>query len=168
MKFIAIILTALIIRELYRIRKDVNQLKEDREIIAEHVIQNRQQIQKTTAQRREELLRILEVENEQRRQAQDLERLEMEQAKQAEQIRKLEYQIEEAAHDIESAKNRINQLYALLDIAEANQAGAVPGSKADESAQRKIISIESQIHAAEKRLRAAEYKKQTAETKLAA
>ena len=168
MKVIAIVLIALLVRELCRIRKDVNQLKEDREIVAENIIQNRQQIQKNTAERRKELLRILAVENEQRRQAQDIERIQTEQTRQAEQIRKLQFQIAEAEHDIAAAKGRINQLYALLDLAEASQAAAVPGSKADESAQRKIISLEGQITAAEKRLRAAEYKKQTAEGKLAA
>ena len=83
-----------------------------------------------------------------------------------EQIKKLKFQIEQATADIAAEQNRLSQLFALLDIAEAQQASVIPGSKADEQAQRKIISIENQIYSAEKRIRSAEFKKRTAEQKL--
>ena len=90
------------------------------------------------------------------------------QERQQEQIDKLQFQIEQLTADIENDRIRAGRLYALLDIAEANQAAAVPGSKADEAAQRKILTLENQIAAAERRIRAAQYKKQTAERQLAA
>lgn len=85
-----------------------------------------------------------------------------------EQIRKLQFQMEQAQADIETERERISGLYALLDIAQAQQAAAHPGSKSDEAAQRKIITLTAQIAASEKRIRKAEHTKATAEAKLAA
>ena len=99
----------------------------------------------------------------------ELNRKEAEQIrKHDEQIRKLQFQMAQAQADIEAERERISGLYALLDIAEANQAAAHPGSRADETAQRKIISLTAQIAASEKRIRKAEHTKATAEAKLAA
>ena len=99
----------------------------------------------------------------------ELNRKEAEQIrKHDEQIRKLQFQMAQAQADIETERERISGLYALLDIAEANQAAAHPGSRADETAQRKIISLTAQIAASEKWIRKAEHTKATAEAKLAA
>ena len=105
---------------------------------------------------------------EQQRQAEQLAKHEEQLRKHDEQIAKLQFQIEQAQADIEAERERINGLYALLDIAAAQQAAATPGSKADEAAQRKVISLTGQIAAAEKRIRKAEYTKAAAEKKLAA
>ena len=142
----------------HRIKADVSAMKQkndqDHDILAREVLRHREMIL-----RQEEANRKFEIETE---------RIKREVERQAEQLAKLTFQIEEAEADILTAQQRISQLYGLLDIAEANRAAATPGSKQDESAQRKIISLENQIAAAEKKLRSAQFKKQTAETKLAA
>lgn len=111
---------------------------------------------------------IADLEKEQARQARELEKHEAMLRKHEEQIAKLEHQMAQAEADIISERERISGLYALLDIAESNQASAVPGSKQDEAAQRKIITLTAQIASAEKRIRKAEFTKATAEKKLAA
>lgn len=102
-------------------------------------------------------------------------RLAKEQKKQAEQLAKheqrisqLEYRMSQAEADIETTQDKLSKLYALLDIAEAQQAAADPGSPADEKAMRKIISLENQISAAEKKIRKAEFDKREAKRQLAA
>ena len=98
-----------------------------------------------------------------------------EQARQAEQLAKhdariaeLEFRMSQAEADIEAESERIAALYALMDIAAAEQAAAPPGSKVDIRAQKQIISYQSAIHAAEKRKAKAEFTKQTAQQKLSA
>ena len=102
-------------------------------------------------------------------------RIAKEQARQAEQLAKheeriaqLEFRMTQAEADIAAETERIASLYALMDIAEAEQAAAVPGSKTDIRAQKQIISYQSAIHAAEKRKAKAEFTKQTAQQKLSA
>lgn len=127
------------------------------------------------AQAKAESARIGALEREQERQRREQERQAKEQARQAEQLAKheaqiaaLEFKMTQAEADIAAESERISALYALLDLAAADQAAAIPGSKADERAQRKIISLNAQIHAAEKRKAKAEFTKQTAQQKLAA
>lgn len=112
---------------------------------------------------------------EQERLAKEQERQAKEQARQAEQLAKheeqlaqLEFRMSQAEADIAAESERIASLYALMDIAAAEQAAAVPGSKTDIRAQKQIISYQSAIHAAEKRKAKAEFTKQTAQQKLSA
>jgi chromosome segregation ATPase len=93
-------------------------------------------------------------------------RLAREQARQAEQLRKhdeqiakIEYRLSAAEGDIEHWKEQVSNLYALLDIEQMEQAGALPGSKTDLKCQKKIITLKNQIHAAENRLNKARYEK---------
>ncbi len=74
-----------------------------------------------------------------------------------EQIAVLEFKVEQAAIDISRLKAHVNGLYALLDIAEAEQAGALPGSKTDVRCQTKILSLNKRIDTAEKQLRKAQF-----------
>ena len=80
----------------------------------------------------------------------------------------LEFRMTQAEADIAAESERIASLYALMDIAEGGRTAALPGSKADERAQKKIISYQSAIHAAEKRKAKAERTKMTAQQKLTA
>ena len=98
-----------------------------------------------------------------------------EQERQAAQILKhgkrladLEHRMEQAEADIEHWKAQLGALYALLDLAQAEQVAAAPGSKADARAQKQIITLGNQIHAAEARLNKAEHIKKTAEQELSA
>ena len=119
--------------------------------------------------------RQIALEKEQIRQAKEQERLAKEQAKQAEQlakheeqIAKLEYTITKAVKDIEDLTDELGKKYALLDIAQNQQMMAVPGSKADESAQKKILSYETSIRTLENKINKAKFDKEQAERKLSA
>ncbi|MBO5967291.1 MAG: hypothetical protein J6S14_02200 [Clostridia bacterium] len=112
---------------------------------------------------------------EQIRQAKEQKRLAEEQRKQAallakhdEQIAKLEYRMDQAEADIAHWKEAVGKLYALLDLAEAEQAASVPGSKTDVACQKRIITLTNQIHTAESKLRKAAYERNTAQSKLGA
>ena len=101
-----------------------------------------------TARRHE--AKIERLHRKQREQADRQQKIEVEQRKQAISISKLEFKVQTALADIQHHQNRINQLYAILDIVQAEQSAAQPGSKADVSTQRQIITIENQIANAEK------------------
>ena len=155
-------------RQQARIRAEQQKQKDAQARIREELRQQREDSREWARQQ-------VEIQREQIRLAQEQEKQAREQARQAEQLAKheeriarLEFDMMQAQADIETERERINGLYALLDIAEANQAAATPGSKADEAAQRKIITLTGQIAAAEKRIRKAEYTKAAAEKKLAA
>jgi len=134
------------------------------------------------AEAKAEVDRLIALEREQSRQRREQERLAreqerqaQEQARQAEQLARheqklaeLEFRLTQAEADIAAEVERIASLYALMDIATAEQAAAIPGSKTDIRAQKQIISYQSAIHAAEKRKAKAEFTKQTAQQKLSA
>ena len=105
---------------------------------------------------------------EQKRQAEEQARQAEQLAKHEARIAELEFRMSQAEADIEAETERIAALYALMDIAAAEQAAAPPGSKVDIRAQKQIISYQSAIHAAEKRKAKAEFTKQTTQQKLSA
>lgn len=100
------------------------------------------------------------VEREQERQAAIL-------ANHEKRISDLEFKMEEAQNDIENWKEELGQYFALLDIAELNLAGTLNGSKEQEKYQRKVITLNKQIHATEKRIRKAQHTIKTTERELA-
>ena len=110
----------------------------------------------------------MRITREQERQAKEQARQAEQLAKHEEQLAKLEFRMSQAEADIAAESERIANLYALMDIAAAEQAAAVPGSKTDIRAQKQIISYQSAIHAAEKRKANAEFTKQAAQQKLSA
>ena len=75
--------------------------------------------------------------------------------------------ISKATSDIEHLTEQIGQFYALLDVLQNQQIMAVPGSKADITAQSKIITLQNKIHTAENRLEKAKFDKEQAERKIA-
>ena len=77
-------------------------------------------------------------------------------AKHEEQINKLRFQVSKATADIQFLNEQINQFYGLLDIALAEQAGAVPGSKSDIKYQKQILALTGKIHTMEQKLNKAE------------
>ena len=124
---------------------------------------------------REETARLIELEREQMRQAKEQEKLYKEQARQAEVLRKhdariadLEDRMAQAESDIAHWSETVASLYALLDIELAEQAGAMPGSKTDVKCQKRIITLNNQIHAAETRVNKAKSVKRKAESELSA
>ena len=115
-----------------------------------------------------EYQRVVELETEQVRQAKELEKHEAWLKKHDEEIAKLRHKLTSAESDIAHWSEQIGNLYALLDIEQANQASALPGSKTDIKAQKSIITLTNQIHAAEQRLSKAEFERDNAQRKLSA
>ena len=97
----------------------------------------------------------------QNRIAADLRRKETESAKYS-------FKKHQAESDIEHWEEQIGNLYGMLDIAESERDAAQYGSKANTTAQRKIITLLNQIHAAESRLEKAKFDLLQAESKLSA
>ena len=142
-------------------------------IVIGKLIQNHREKAERERVQREKRMASLEREQARQRKAQD--RLWKEQQKQAEQIAKherriadLEHKMVQAESDIEHWTQQVCNLYALLDVAEAEQASAVPGSKTDLAAQKRIVALNNQIHTAETKLSKAKYVKQTAAKELSA
>ena len=127
-----------------------------------------ERIKREQAEARERTKRQAEIEREMSRLAKEQEKQAELLAKHEARIATLEFRMTQAETDIAAETERIAALYALMDIAAAEQAAAVPGSKADIRAQKQIINYQSAIHAAEKRKAKAEYSKQAAAQKLTA
>lgn len=121
-----------------------------------------------------ETQRLIALEREQMRQAKEQEKLAKEQQRQAEvlakheeQIAKLEFRLSTAESDIAHWNEQIAALYAILDMEQLELAGTVNGSKEQMKHQKKIITLNNQIHAAENRLNKAKFEKSFCEDKLA-
>lgn len=96
------------------------------------------------------------------------EQIKKEQTRQRETLNKLSFRISQAEADIESGNDRLSQLFALLDIAEAHRAAALPGTAQDVRYQKQIVTLTAQIAACEKKIRKAEYDARTAREAIAA
>ena len=137
------------------------------------LIQNhREKVERERVQREK---RMAALEREQARQRKEQEKLWKEQQKQADQIAKherriadLEQKMVQAEADIEHWTQQVGNLYGLLDVAEMEQHSAVPGSKKDLTAQKRIVALNNQIHTAESKLSKAKYIKRMAEQELSA
>lgn len=179
MAFISIILCAAVLylmRNEIRSRRAEEQAEQEREVLREERSASRMD----RAARREELLRILAVENEQRRQAEeqkrqagilekhgaDIAKIAKEQAKQAEQIRKLTYQVEQAEEDI-------NYLYDQIDsqkrygafLLEKRDACAIDGAEWHKW-NNKMLTNDSKVYSLQTRMNRAVYKRDDAMQKL--
>ena len=84
-----------------------------------------------------------------------------------EQIAKLKFRLSTAESDIAHWNEQIAALYAILDMEQLELAGTVNGSKEQMKHQKKIITLNNQIHAAENRLNKAKFEKSFCEDKLA-
>lgn len=127
------------------------------------------QIEKYQEQQRREIARRqAEVDRELTRQRQEQERQAKEQQRQAEQLDRHEQTIKQATEDINFLLGRIANLDAQRDSVLLRQSTLVPGSKEFEKCQAKIISLDSQIHAAETKLNKAKHTLQIAQKELSA
>ena len=106
------------------------------------------------------------IKAEQQRQAKELEKHEKQLAKHEAEIEKLKATAKAALFDYNAATEKMNRLYALLDMAEQQQRDAHPGSKGDEKAMRKVSSLLGQLDAAEKKREMAKDKYTAATKKL--
>lgn len=114
-----------------------------------------------------EVERMVAIEREQIRQAKEIEKHEAWLRKHDEEIAKAQFTISKATSDIEHLTEQISEFYGLLDVLQNQQIMAVPGSKADITAQSKIITLQNKIHSAENRLNKAKFDKEQAERKIA-
>ena len=81
----------------------------------------------------------LKMAKEQQRQAEVLEKHE-------EMLRKHEFQIRQAKRDIEFLKDRLAQQESMKDYLLLQQNSLIPGSKEHDAIQKKIITLDNQIH----------------------
>lgn len=155
-------------REIGRIRHEASAQATEQALIREE-----QERQRIAAQ--EYVRRQVAIEREQIRLAREQAALAQVQARQADTLAKhekrisdLEFKMAEAQEDVEHWKAHLAQLYALLDIAELNLAGTLNGSREQEKYQRKVITLNNQIHAAEKRISKAQHTIDTVQRELVA
>lgn len=135
--------------------------------------QQQEELKKAQAGAQAYILRQIELERqtmklatEQARQAEILQRHEEKIRKHDEEIAKLQFRMDQAEMDIVHWKEQIGNLYALMDIVQAELAQATIGGKTQEKWQRKAITLTNQIHAAEAKLAKAEYEKKCSARKL--
>lgn len=108
---------------------------------------------------REETARLIALEKARQAQEKLNEKFEREQARQAEAIRKHEERIFKLEQRMASAESELafnreqrDRLFKLLDIEERERDGAIPESATWQKHQRKVISLENQIHTVQKRI----------------
>ena len=121
------------------------------------------QVKAEQARQREELKRQRE---EFKRQARQLDKHEAWLKKHDAEIEALQFKVGKAESDIAHWKEQIGNLYALLDIAQAEMNSALVGGKIQMKYQKQVISLNNQIHTAEQRLNKAQFEKDCAERKL--
>lgn len=165
MAFISIILCAAVLylmRGEIRSRRAEEQAEQEREVMREERSASRMD----RAARREELLRILAVENEQRRQAEeqkrqagilekhdaDIVKIAKEQAKQAEQIRKLEFKAQQAEKDIDFILHQMEEKRSYGEYLELERDASVYGGKYYHIWNNRVIANNNQLHTLEKQL----------------
>ena len=143
--------------------------KQKREALrrAEMDRRTKEQIARIRANAKVEAQRMRAVVAEQQKQAKEQARQAAILAKHEEEIEKLKFRMAQAESDIEHFTEQIANLYALLDIEMMAQSSSVPGSAEDAKHQRKIITLNNQIHTAETRLERAKFNKEQAERKIA-
>ena len=102
---------------------------------------------------------MIALQREQERQRKEQERLEKEREKQAEILRKHEMQIMKLEQRMATAESELafnreqrDRLFALLDIEELERDASIPGGKEWQKHQKKVISLENQIHTVQKRI----------------
>lgn len=98
---------------------------------------------------------------EQERQAKEL-------AKHEEQIAKLEFTVSKAQFDIDYLSERVANLDAMRDNLMAQQCACTPTSNEWDKLQRKILTLDNQIHSAESRLSRAQFSMAQAKAKMMA
>ena len=88
--------------------------------------------------------------------------------KKREQNDKAMFQLIQADANIDYCKERIGELYALLDLAELELAQAMVGGTNQIKQQKQVMSYKKQIKAEEDKLRKAQFCRYSAEQKLSA
>ena len=88
-------------------------------------------------------------------------------AKHEEQLMKLNMRLSVAEGEIAFNREQRERLWKLLEIEQLERDSAIPNSKTWQKHQRKVISLENQIHTVQKRIDKAHMDKAYCESKLA-
>ena len=135
----------------------------------------REEIERQKSETQAILRRQHEVEREQARQRAEQERLAEEQERQAaqlakheEMLMKLDQRLATAEREIAFNREQRERLWKLLEIEELERDSSIEGSNAWQKHQRKVISLENQIHTVQKRIDKAQMDKAFCERKLSA
>jgi hypothetical protein len=104
------------------------------------------------AEAKAETARLIAVEREQMRQAKEQERQAAQLAKHEAQIMKLEQRMASAESELAFNREQRDRLFKLLDIEERERDAAIEGSATWQKHQKKVISLENQIHTVQKRI----------------
>ena len=99
-----------------------------------------------------ETARLIALEREQMRQAKEQERQAAQLAKHEAQIMKLEQRMASAESELAFNREQRDRLFKLLDIEERERDAAIEGSATWQKHQKKVISLEKQIHTVQKRI----------------
>ena len=114
----------------------------------------------------ESIRRILAVEREQEIARKEREQMQKQLADHEERLMKLEHQMALNESEIAFNREQRNRLFALLDIEERERDASIEGSSTWQKHQRKVISLENQIHAVQKRIDKAKMSKQVCKKKM--
>ena len=132
----------------------------------EEIRQQREEAREWARQQVEMQREQIRLAKEQERQAREIEKHEAWLVKHDAEISALQFKVGKAESDIAHWKEQIGNLYALLDIAQAEMESALVGGKIQTKYQKQVISLNNQIHTAEQRLNKAQFDKDCAERKL--
>ena len=134
----------------------------------------REQQARSAAWVKEQEARYREQAREQERQRKEQERLAKEQERQAAQLErheemlmKLDHRLAQAESEIAFNREQRERIFSLLEIEEAERDACIHGSSAWQKHQRKVISLENQVHTVQKRIDKAQADKRLCESKLA-
>lgn len=121
------------------------QRKAEAERIKRDQARIREEWKQRVAQAKIETDRLIKLEREQQRQAEQL-------ARHEERLEKLEQRLTIAEGEIAFNREQRERLFKLLEIEQKTQSGTTEGSKEWARSQKKIIALENQIHTVQKRI----------------
>lgn len=112
--------------------------------------------------------RMIKIEREQMRQAKEMERQAEQLARHEERLEKLEQRLTIAEGEIAFNREQRERLFKLLEIEQKEQEGTTEGSREWAKSQKKIISLENQIHTVQKRIDKSKMEKVFCESRISA
>ena len=114
----------------------------------------------------ESIRRILAVEREQEIARKEREQMQKQLNDHETRLMKLEHQMVLNGKEIAFNREQRERLFALLDIEERERDAAIEGSSTWQKHQRKVISLENQIHTVQKRIDKAQMSNQVCKKKM--
>lgn len=148
MTFIIMIVAAYAVYRFYANREQAKReakQKAEAERIKREQARMKEEWKQRIAEAKIETDRLIKLEREQQRQAEQL-------ARHEERLEKLEQRLTIAEGEISFNREQRERLFKLLEIEQKTQSGTMEGSKEWARSQKKIIALENQIHTVQKRI----------------